>query len=66
MVYLAALSIGLIYAERLTQQFGAGYREFMTIQIPVTGSPSRDIARRTEVLQKLQRRMVYIICPHTS
>ena len=56
MVYLAALSIaGLFILNGLTQQFGAGIENSMTIQIPVTGSPSRDIARRTEVLQKLQR-----------
>ncbi len=56
MVYLAALSIaGLFILNGLTQQFGAGIANSMTIQIPVTGSPSRDSARRTEVLQKLQR-----------
>ena len=56
MVYLAALSVaGLFILNSLTQQFGAGIENSMTIQIPVTGSPSRDTTRRTEVLQILQR-----------
>ena len=46
MVYLAALSIaGLFMLNGLTQQFGAGI-EFDDNTVPVTGSPSRDIARR--------------------
>lgn len=56
MVYLATLSIaGLFTLNGLTQQFGAGVANSMTIQIPVTGSPTRDNARRIDVLQKLQR-----------
>ena len=59
MVYLAVLSVaGLFILNSLTQQFGAGIENSMTIQIPVTGSPSRDTARRTEVLQNYSARMV--------
>ena len=55
-VYLATLSIaGLFILNGLTQQFGVGVANSMTIQIPLTGSPSRDTARRTDALKKLQR-----------
>ena len=58
MVYLAVLSIaGLFILNSLTQQLGAGIENSMTIQIHVTGLPSRDTARRTEVLQKLHYTM---------
>ena len=56
MVYLAAIFIaGLFVLNGLTQQFSTEVANTMTIQIPVTGSPSWDSARRNEVLQKLQR-----------
>ena len=56
MVYLAALSIaGLFILNGLTKQFSTGVANSMTIQIPLTGSPIKDTARRTDVLQKVER-----------
>ena len=54
MVYLAALSIaGLFLISGLTQQFGTGIANTMTVQIPITGSASKDTLLRDEVLMKL-------------
>ena len=55
MVFLAVLSIaGLFVLNSLTKEFGEGVTNTMTVQIPATGSESRDKVLREEVLRLLK------------
>jgi len=64
MVFLAGLAVaGIFLLNNITNHFGAGVQDTMTVQIPVTEKPEMDDLRVAESLRLIQRITRNYRCP---